>query len=296
MSCKYIFSNGFKKGKSCDIKPRKGDFCSKHKIFGNKIMDKDNTNTDNKKSTNDTESKDINKDNIKTPTNYTESKDITKDNIKIPTNDNTRSKKTPNNDNKLSEIIEKIYNIIQNKSDSRIILLRDKNILKWLFGDLSFIKKSKNEEDIWGRNVLKIRRKDLKLDKQWTNKFGEHICEEIFYLLEKNISIPKKKKHFQPDLENDEYIIEVKTGTYYTTGTASEKILGTPLKYCEIPELYNKKLQIICVGGAEKICREKFCILGNCKKNSKIKQFLDFYKQHNIEYVAMTDMLKNLVI
>ena len=42
MSCKYIFSNGLKKDKRCDIKPREGDFCSKHKIFGNKIMNKDN--------------------------------------------------------------------------------------------------------------------------------------------------------------------------------------------------------------------------------------------------------------
>jgi hypothetical protein len=52
--------------------------------------------------------------------------------------------------------------------------------------------------------------------------------------------------------------MEVKCGTYYTNGTAHEKILGCPFKYADIPILYSKPLKIVCIGGAEKICREQY--------------------------------------
>ena len=90
-------------------------------------------------------------------------------------------------------------------------------------------------EDKWGQNILKKRRPDLKLDKQWTNKFGEHLCEEICIIKGKEYNKPINKNHYEPDLEIDEYIIEAKTQTFYTEGTAGEKILGCPFKYAEVP-------------------------------------------------------------
>lgn len=53
-------------------------------------------------------------------------------------------------------------------------------------------------------------RKGVKLDKQWTNRFGEYLCQEIYTLMGKNVSKPKKKEHYQPDCEIDTNIIEVK--------------------------------------------------------------------------------------
>ena len=204
--------------------------------------------------------------------------------------------------------IDNVYKHILSILDSNIILLKDREVIEWIFGIPTFLpaiektnkssdeSKYKQLEDEWGRKVLKTRRPDLKLDKQWTNKFGEHICEEIYTLLGKTVSKPVKKEHYQPDLEIDDAIIEVKTGTYYTSGTAGEKILGVPNKYAEIPELYNKKLYIVCFGGAEHKCRNEYGVLPGTKQCGKtLKKFLDCYRDNNIEYIAASDLLRSLV-
>jgi len=200
---------------------------------------------------------------------------------------------------KFLEFISKIY-------DDRIVLLRHKSVIQWLFGDLSFLptieKKNKTmddakykiHEDHWGQTILKIRRPDLKLDKQWTNKFGEHICEELYTLLGKVVSKPIKREHYQPDSEVDDAIIEAKTGTFYTSGTAGEKILGCPFKYAEIPDLYGKPLKILCMGGAEKICRESYGNLPGPKCSAQKQRFIDFFCDNRIEYIGASDILRSL--
>lgn len=204
-------------------------------------------------------------------------------------------------------IVDKVCEFIQNNTDKRIVLLRNRNVIMWLFGDLSFLppieKKNKTVdetkykvlEDKWGQDMLKTRRPDLKLDKQWTNKFGEHLCEEIYILLGKEVSKPIKKEHYQPDSEVDDAIVEAKAGTFHTSGTAGEKILGCPFKYAEIPDLYSKPLKILCMGGAEKVCREQYGNLTGAKCSVQKKRFLDFFKENKIEYVGATDILKGLV-
>ena len=62
----------------------------------------------------------------------------------------------------------------------------------------------------WDKNTLKLIRPDLKLDKQWTNRFGEYLCQEIYTLMGKDVYKPMKKEHYQPDCEIDTNIIEVK--------------------------------------------------------------------------------------
>jgi len=184
-----------------------------------------------------------------------------------------------------------------------IVLLRKKEVIQWLFGDLSFlppiehknktadIKKYKRLEDAWGQEMLRCRRPDLKLDKQWTNKFGEHICEELYMLLGKVVTKPVKKKHHQPDSEVDDAILEAKAQTFYTEGTAAEKILGCPLKYAEVPDLYGKQLKIVCMGGAEKLSRTKYGNLPGGEYIPQKKKFIDFFRENRIEYVGATDIL-----
>ena len=207
--------------------------------------------------------------------------------------------KTNNDTIKFLEYVSKIDN-------PKIILLREEEVIQWLFGDLSFLpeieKKNKTAdeakykvlEDNWGQATLKIRRPDLKLDKQWTNKFGEHICEEIYSLLGKVVSKPVKKEHYQPDSEVDDAIVEAKAGTFHTGGTAGEKILGCPFKYAEIPDLYGKSLKILCMGGAEKVCRESYGNLPGVKCSTQKKKFLDFFRENRIEYIGASDILKLL--
>jgi len=210
-------------------------------------------------------------------------------------------------------IVDEICEIIgKNTHNTRTGLLREREVIMWLVGSLSFLppiekkdKQSKSDEkdeykvieDKWGREILKKYRPDLKLDKQWTTKFGEHIVEELYSLVGKEPFKPTKKKNYQPDLEVDDSIIEVKTQTFYTSGTAGEKILGSPFKYAEIPDLYSKPLKIICLGGAEQICREQYGNLPGPKCSIQKKKMLDFFKQElNIEYVSATDILKEIIL
>lgn len=194
----------------------------------------------------------------------------------------------------------KIENYINNNTDTKIVLLREKEVIQWLYGDLSYlpvVKKqtdNKNLEDKWGQQMLKKRRPDLKLDKQWTNKFGEHICEELYLLQGKIVKNPVTKNHYKPDLETEEYILEAKAGTYYTTGTAGEKILGCPFKYAEVPDLYSKPLLIVCIGGAEKLCRHQYGNLDGDKCSIQKQKFLDFFRENKIEYVGATDILESI--
>jgi len=188
--------------------------------------------------------------------------------------------------------------LIQKDTNQKIVLFRNSNVVNWIFGDLSFIienipkSKYKEKEDEWGRNVLKTKRPDLVLDKQWTNKFGEHIMEELYMLINKQINKPKKINHLQPDLETDDFIIEVKTQTYYTTGTASEKILGCPFKYADVPTLYNKPLKIVCIGGCEKALLDFGIIETSCETK---KKYLQFYKENNVEFVSFKQLIADLI-
>jgi len=203
--------------------------------------------------------------------------------------------------------IDKVIQVVSNNTNERIQLLREPTVIMWLYGDLSFLppiekknktqdeKKYKTCEDEWGRNVLHIRRPDLKLDKQWTNKFGEHLFEELQLLIGKPCKKPENKEHYEPDFEVDDCIWEVKTGTYHTTGTAGEKILGSPFKYAEVPQLYGKCLKIICMGGAEKVCREQYGNLPGEKCSVQKKKFIDFFKENGIEFIAATDFLDTLL-
>lgn len=104
-----------------------------------------------------------------------------------------------------------------------------------------------------------------------------------------------KKEHYQPDCEIDTNIIEVKTGTFHTSGTAGEKILGYPFKYAEIPDLYSKLLTILCIGGSEKVCREQYGNLAGSKCSIQKKRFIDFFKENKIEYIGATDVLTSLL-
>lgn len=202
--------------------------------------------------------------------------------------------------------ITKFLEFVSKIENTKVVLLRQKEVIQWLFGDLSFLpaiekknktgdeKKYKVLEDMWGQAMLKIRRPDLKLDKQWTNKFGEHICEELYMLQGMSVSKPVKKENYQPDSEIDDAILEAKAGTFFTAGTAGEKILGCPFKYAEIPDLYGKPLKIVCIGGAEKACRENYGNLPGTRCSTQKKRFIDFFRENRIEYIGASDVLKSL--
>ncbi len=203
--------------------------------------------------------------------------------------------------------IQRIVDRLSMVTRPDILLLKNKTVIQWLYGDTSFlppiVSKNKSadtilrkaQEDAWGQEMMRLRRTDLKLEKQWTNRFGEYLGEEILTLLGHEPYKPAKKNHYQPDIEVSTAIWEAKAQTYYTEGTAGEKILGCPFKYAEIPDLYSKPLYILCIGGAEKLSREKYGNLPGPKQTPQQQFILQTFRTLRIEYVGYTDLLEQWV-
>jgi len=190
---------------------------------------------------------------------------------------------------------------------SMIPLLSNDEVVRWLFGDLSFLpvvdessnktkdtEKRKQHEDDWGKTVMKKRRPDLELKTMWTPKFGEHLCEEMYTLLGHTIKSAKIIDTFKPDFEIQDAILEAKIQTYYTTGTAGEKILGSPFKYAEVPTLYGKPLQIVVMGGAEMHCVHAYGNLPGPKLSPAKQVHLEFLKENGITFVGASNLLRTI--
>lgn len=189
------------------------------------------------------------------------------------------------------------YNIIQNKIDEsshkdKIKLIRNKNVFSWLYGNIDFLKKFcynnkiselKKAEDEWGKKIMENSKT------MWSGVFGETVCKELLLLLDIESNKPLKKCGIKPDLETNEYIIEVKNGTYFTNGTAHEKILGVPYKYRNILEVYNKPLFIVCFGRAEKYIK-KLGLIDYEQEN----EFIQLYNKKGIYFIGFKDLIKKI--
>lgn len=189
-------------------------------------------------------------------------------------------------------------------------LLDNKEVVRWCFegitndtlkntNDKNKLKPAKEVEKKWGNKVMGTTNA-----KQWTTKLCENLVEEALLMLgRKNVRRTKqvksslRDKKYSPDLECDKYVYEVKGRSWCTTGTAGEKILGVPLKYGEVPILYNKSLRVVLVGYQECEAREKFAfgdLLDSSEQTKELRDSLSFYKEHSIEYIGFTDILKKL--
>jgi len=192
----------------------------------------------------------------------------------------------------------------------KLNLLKNPEVIKWCFKGITenttvntskkeVLKEANIEEKLWGNLVMGTVKNN-----QWTTKLCENLVEEAMIMLgRKNVkkTIQKRglvrSKKYSPDLECDNFVYEVKGRSWTTTGTAGEKILGVPLKYGEVPELYEKPLQIVLVGYQEYEAREGFQfgdLLDSDEQTKRLKESLAFYKKNEIEYVGFTDILKYL--
>ncbi len=183
-----------------------------------------------------------------------------------------------------------------NKTPVNIHYLKQDGVLEWVLGDKDWIKNmSKKEEDEWGKRVSQ------NYSVQWTTTLGEGVLFEILTLHNKNPRTIERGtkgangKSLKPDFEADDGIYENKARKYYTTGTAGEKILGTPVKYCECSKLFKKPLYIVCMAYQEKEADEVFGLYG--KHSSKeLQNILEYYyNEYQVSYLKASDLLKNLV-
>lgn len=189
-------------------------------------------------------------------------------------------------------------------------LLENKEVVQWCYegitdltladtADEKKLKKYNTIEKDWGNQVI-----DSNGSGQWTTMLCQDlVMEALIKLGRKNVrkTTPQKSslrdKKYQPDLECDDFVYEVKGRNWCTPGTAGEKILGVPLKYGEVPRLYKKPLQIVLVGYQEYEAKEGFAFGDLLDKENQTKELSDslaFYKKQHIEYVAFTDILKKI--
>lgn len=150
---------------------------------------------------------------------------------------------------------------------------------------------AKKQEYEWGNLMINQTKNG-----NWTTALGQNLVFEVLRLYGKNPRIPKQIEGYLPDIETDEYMYEVKTRNWTTTGTAGDKVFGTMYKYSDIPLLYNKPLKIICIG-----YQEYELTYGNTKIFSdtiseRKKEFLILAKKMGIEYVPFSDFVKELYI
>lgn len=150
--------------------------------------------------------------------------------------------------------------------------------------------KFKIAERIWGNKM--IRQTD---NGQWTTSLGENLVCHVLQLRGENPIKPVPKGGFVPDWETDDYIYEVKTSNWWVTGTAGEKVLGTFIKYQDIPELYGKPLRIVCVAFQEyELAHGKTNYFGE-NITKKTQQILEMAKSWNIEYVKFSDLVAPVI-
>jgi len=164
-------------------------------------------------------------------------------------------------------------------------------VLEWLSGTKKWLNASKEEELEFGKRILG------RTTNQWTTKVCESILKETLMLLGKEPNAPIMKtcsngKKLKPDWECNDAMYECKARTYSITGTAGEKILGTPYKYAECPRLYGKPLYIVVMAYQEHEAVNSFQLF--TPKSHEQKDMLVYYENMGIKYVKYTDLLKEL--
>ena len=129
---------------------------------------------------------------------------------------------------------------------------------------------------------------------QWTTIVGEGLVKETLEARGYKAWKPKTLDGYEPDWETDDFMVEVKSRTWNTTGTAGEKVLGTPYKYASIPRIYKKPLIIVLVAYQERELRQgKTSIIGE-GVNDEQRQILECYKGLGITYQGLTDWFREL--
>lgn len=150
-------------------------------------------------------------------------------------------------------------------------------------------KEAETKEKEWGNSMICQTNNG-----QWTTLLGEGLVYNVLTMRGENPIKVERRGGFQPDWETDNYMYEVKTSNWWVSGTAGEKVLGTWIKYQEIPELYGKPLRIVCVANQEyELEYGKVKYFGD-NITKKTKEILDLAKSWNIEYIRFSDLVANI--
>ena len=150
-------------------------------------------------------------------------------------------------------------------------------------------KEANIKEKEWGNNMI-----NQSNNGNWTTLLGETLVYDVLKLKNENPRKPKIINGYSPDWETDNYIYEVKTRNWTTTGTAGEKVFGVMYKYSDIPILYAKPLKIVCVAYQEyELTHGNTKIFGTDMSDNKLA-YLNLSKSQGIEYINFIDMVSDI--
>lgn len=194
----------------------------------------------------------------------------------------------------LTSRVNVVRTVLENKGMA-VKYLNKPGVLEWIYGEPNFIKPLTQEsEREWATDIIGYK------TGQWTTELGENIVHDILTISGKNprkIKVHRRaanNKKLDPDREADDGMYECKARNYNTSGTAGEKILGCPVKYCEVPRLYSKPLYIVCLGLQEIEASEQFQLFE--PKSDELKMQLAFWRDNfKISFLRATDMLDAIV-
>ena len=176
-----------------------------------------------------------------------------------------------------------------------VTYLKKDGVIDWCFPGSQFVTNlTSDTEKAWGQSTIGYN------TNQWTTKLGECILQEVLFLRGKNPKRINNKqrgengKNLIPDFETSAGLYECKARTYRTTGTAGEKVLGTPWKYSDCYRLYGKPVFIVCMAYQEQEADDDFCVF---KTTSDVrKKMLEcFEKEAGIKFIKFTNLIKELI-
>jgi hypothetical protein len=204
--------------------------------------------------------------------------------------------------NQPQKIIQKMRGAKKQPKKSAIELLKQPHIHDWILCNKDFLL---GDEDAFFKNItaknaiMKPRENNwawklFNLAVPWANPFRKGMwsgdwAERIFREIVPNGWVPEKVGGHQLDWEDENFVYEVKTQFHWGGGTAQDKILGTPVKYSQIPKLTGKTLIIVCFGAAETLTRavlERDC--------PEMRDQIALWKSWGIEFRWGSDLIKDL--
>ncbi len=191
--------------------------------------------------------------------------------------------------------IDKFLDLLDKNKNYKTL---NKDFLKWIFGLDK--KNNKKEEDEWGKKLL-FEKFNKKVKTNWSTLLTEEFMREFLSVV-LNEKIPKTKsiiknpygkKNFSPDIESEKYFFEIKARTYYTTGTAGEKCIGTSKKYNLIKRLTNKRIFIILLAQQEIEACDDFRFFNLTEKNNpEDYKFMELSYECGVSFIKFSELFQ----
>lgn len=170
--------------------------------------------------------------------------------------------------------------------------ISDPVVKDWAIGsDFWTIRKKNNASQLEERQILQpfLDMENITSHKQWTNKFGERIVEELLKANGESI-LPRRKIHSVCiDIETPSAFYEVKTRNWSTSGTAGHKIFEAPYHYSLLAK--EKPVYIVLVAYQMFEAETKFRIWNDT--NDYMNEFQQLNKKFNIHYVKVSNLFLN---